>query len=102
MKRNCLYCGNEFEPNKPKQKFCSPIHRVYWHRMNKVAPLAKKIIYAPVKQFYDSEKKNFKDEPQKIQEHRLYKDGDPAEGTMAFMMKYNCSNYIELEELLKN
>jgi hypothetical protein len=35
MKR-CLYskCGAEFEPNKPKQKFCSDIHRVYYSREN--------------------------------------------------------------------
>lgn len=32
--------------------------------------------------------------------HPLWKENDPAEGTMAFMMKYDCSNYNELQELL--
>jgi predicted nucleic acid-binding Zn ribbon protein len=32
--KKCLYskCGKEFEPNKPKQKFCSDKCRVYWNR----------------------------------------------------------------------
>lgn len=36
MKR-CLYskCGKEFEPNKPKQKFCCDVHRVYYSRENR-------------------------------------------------------------------
>jgi hypothetical protein len=35
--KKCLYlkCGKLFEPNKPKQKFCSAIHRVYWNRDQK-------------------------------------------------------------------
>lgn len=32
MLRNCLYCGEEFEPAKPKQKFCCDKHRVYYNR----------------------------------------------------------------------
>jgi hypothetical protein len=34
--KRCLYskCGKEFEPKKPKQKFCSAIHRVYYNREN--------------------------------------------------------------------
>lgn len=32
MLRNCLYCQVPFEPKKPKQKFCSDKHRVYYNR----------------------------------------------------------------------
>lgn len=33
----CQYskCGKDFEPNKPKQRFCSDTHRVYHNRENK-------------------------------------------------------------------
>lgn len=37
--KQCLYskCGIEFEPTKPKQKFCCAVHKTYWHReQNKV------------------------------------------------------------------
>ncbi len=32
--KTCLYskCGKEFKPNKPKQKFCCDVHRVYYAR----------------------------------------------------------------------
>lgn len=32
--RKCLYskCDVDFEPKKPKQKFCCAIHRVYYSR----------------------------------------------------------------------
>jgi len=44
MKR-CLYskCGKEFEPNKPKQKFCCAIHKVYWHREQNLSKEQKEV-----------------------------------------------------------
>ena len=32
--------------------------------------------------------------------HKLYKNGDPKENSAAFMMKYDCANYAELEKKL--
>lgn len=31
-KKNCLYCGNEFEPKSPNAKYCSDLHRNYHFR----------------------------------------------------------------------
>lgn len=30
--KECLWCKTEFEPNKPKQKFCKPKCKTYYHR----------------------------------------------------------------------
>lgn len=32
----CLYCGEKMESKTAKKKFCSDLHRVYWHRENDV------------------------------------------------------------------
>ena len=32
--KKCLYCKNDFEPNRPKQKYCSDKCRVYFSRAN--------------------------------------------------------------------
>lgn len=32
------------------------------------------------------------------EKHRLWKEGDPKENSAAFMMKYDCVNYSELEK----
>jgi len=45
MLRNCLYCGVEFEPKKPKAKFCSDKHRVYYSRQQ-----SKPVNFAEVKE----------------------------------------------------
>lgn len=31
--RHCKFCGEEFTPNHPKQKFCDSICRVKYHRL---------------------------------------------------------------------
>jgi len=33
--KKCLYCGNDFEPTKPKQIYCSSKHRTYAFRKTK-------------------------------------------------------------------
>ena len=33
--------------------------------------------------------------------HKLWKEGDPKENSMAFYSKYDCANYAELEQKLK-
>ena len=33
--KSCLRCGKEFEPKRPKSKFCSDTCRAYWHREQK-------------------------------------------------------------------
>jgi uncharacterized small protein (DUF1192 family) len=37
MKKVCQYskCGKEFTPNKPRQQYCSDVHRVYANREKK-------------------------------------------------------------------
>jgi len=39
MKKKCQYskCGKEFTPNKPRQQYCSDVHRVYANREKGVA-----------------------------------------------------------------
>lgn len=34
---NCLYCGKKMDSVTAKKKFCSDLHRVYWHRMRAAA-----------------------------------------------------------------
>lgn len=34
--------------------------------------------------------------------HKLWKQGDPKENSMAFSLKYGCSNYTELEQITPN
>lgn len=47
--RKCEYskCGKYFEPNKPKQRFCSDVHRVYYNREQKKKREPVKIDYTP-------------------------------------------------------
>jgi len=34
-RETCLYCGEKMESITAKKKFCSPLHKLYWHRENK-------------------------------------------------------------------
>ena len=49
------------------------------------------------KEVYDFEENNIE-----IKKHPLWKQGDPKENSMAFIMKYNCNNYEELQKLIDN
>ncbi len=34
-RETCLYCGEKMESITAKKKFCSALHKLYWHRENK-------------------------------------------------------------------
>lgn len=39
-RETCLYCGEKMESKTAKKKFCSPIHKLYWHREKERGTLA--------------------------------------------------------------
>jgi hypothetical protein len=121
---NCLNCQKKIEQasgRRPKL-YCSPKCRnEYWRHHHQKQPqyvqyatflkvveerdYLKAILAAmhPNQPNIPNPKDNPKEPPQnasdKILRHPLYKDGDPIPGTMAFLRKYNCMNYEELQKL---
>lgn len=60
--KTCLRegCSNEFEPNKPKQKFCSDKCRVYYGRQKakKISEIQEDPIWEEFKRWKESHLKN--------------------------------------------
>ena len=85
MKRKCLRksCEVQFEPNKPKQLFCSAKCRVYHSRDKNKAALELKL------------KSTI---PPITAKKVVPKLGDPRENTAAFFLKFGCMNYEELNK----
>lgn len=49
-RETCLYCGEKMESVTAKKKFCSAVHKNYWHRENT----------KPQKQYYKPPPKQLK------------------------------------------
>lgn len=99
---NCLYCGEKMESKTAKKKFCSDLHRVYWNREKAYEKHIDEVLAKPeFKKLQTETLKNLiltgQAELPKSEKHSLWKEGDPKEGSMAFYMKYDCYNYLELE-----
>lgn len=92
---NCLYCEKKLEENiTTRKRFCSSKCRVYYNR--------QKTDGLKIKKAGDNKPANKKEIKQpltdnRIVRHPLWEEGDPAQGTMAFMFKYDCVNYEELK-----
>lgn len=87
-RENCLYCGEKMESITAKKKFCSALHKLYWHRENKKGAVEDVFIGAP-KNF-----DNIKHEENK--NHKLWQQGDPSEKSNAFYLKYGAFTYDEI------
>ena len=85
MSKECLFCYVTFEPNKPKQKFCSAKCRVYFSRKKQETP--EIVAHKP-----DGVQADAIANP-------IGNPSDPKEGSGAFYLKYGCSSYDELKEL---
>lgn len=85
-REKCKRCGAKMNPKTKRAEFCSPKCKVYWHRENIVAVTKKR-----------SDKKKETPIVTPENKHRLWKNGDPREGSMAFYLKYDCYSYSELE-----
>jgi len=98
MERKCLRksCEVLFEPNKPKQLFCSAKCRVYHSRDKKkeIPELENLIPKGEIKKQVE-----YKPSIEQKLNHNLWKYGDPKENSGAFFLKYNCMNYEELSKL---
>lgn len=64
-------------------------------------PVETKHTYLPAKEDIIVPKENGVVEVHKTEKHRLWKDGDPKEGSMAFFLKYDCYTYDELQNKQK-
>lgn len=85
-----LECKEQFEPNKPKQVFCSAKCRVYYNRAEKKKLEKQQDIFKPVKETV-----------QKIlPTKKLHKkNDDPTEGSNAFFLKYGVFSYAEIKNV---
>ena len=83
---NCKYCNDKLVNGTTRREFCSEKCRVYWNRENVVAVTKKR-----------TDKKKKSSAASTEGKHKLWKDGDPKEGSMAFYLKYDCYNYSALE-----
>lgn len=104
----CKQCGKGFEPNKPKQIFCSDKCRVYYNRSIKKGipklpsvnllkdPSVEVLVKAPhIKgEIQPLTKENHIEEPPT---HELWKKGDPSEGSNAFFLKYGAFYYDDIK-----
>lgn len=127
----CLHCSEPLKhvPGRKQKSFCNANCRnkyFYAQRKRQIEEAKALLVSLPpdyieikkvgiltkegkVKPLLPNAKKEVKSisiidlgEPAPVVRSQLYKEGDPGEGTMAFMMKYDCSSYKELEEKLKN
>lgn len=102
--KKCLRkkCQKEFEPNKPKQVFCSAKCRVYFSREEK-----EQVPYSEVK---DLNNQTNKIEPKKplgnsksnytvntLPKKDVTLNNEPAEGTNRFFLKYGAFTFDELK-----
>lgn len=102
--KNCIYCGNEMESVTAKKKYCSDLCRVYFNReknssTKETADDTKNTSDEKDKKEDDSSPDNDTNESTNKEngKHPLWENGDPKEGSMAFMNKYGCCDYNELE-----
>lgn len=98
--KKCLRkkCQKEFEPNKPKQVFCSAKCRVYFSREEKeeqailvIKDLNKQTNVVEAKKTMGSLKSNYT--------IKTNMDIEPAEGTNRFFLKYGAFTHEEAKKL---
>jgi len=108
----CLNCGAELVnlPKKRQKIFCNNTCRSnYWQKNKRLEEegLSVDEIIKRMKLTIRKNKKQISATPkvneQKKEEgkHQLWKQGDPAEGTSAFYLKYGCYTYKNISQQTK-
>lgn len=114
IKKECKICGQPFEAKSAKGVYCSSICRQkdYRRRIAEVVEIGRGAKVKAPPQKISKVTKTPPMPPYEIKDHGtfesidkrhpLWEPNDPREGSMAFMIKYNCSSYEELEQKNKN
>lgn len=104
----CLNCGKDLKqiPQKRKKQFCNSTCRSnYWQkekrRSNPVTKIQDQTKPTNVVKHPEQPKTNYSinteiDKEEK--KHKLWKEGDPTEGSNAFYLRYGSRTYDEIEK----